>query len=170
MSLTSVEAALTGSLVLATLHTNDAARTIPRLTNMGVDPYLTTSALGCVVAQRLVRRLCEGCKVKVFVDETILQEMGFPFGMEDGENGERGFFAAIGCEACGGEGYRGRIGIYELLPMDEKIVALSPERSSADEIPRAAVRASMVRMQADGLLKAARGITPIEEVLRTTVA
>lgn len=162
----SVEAALTGHLVLATLHTNDAAGAIPRLTNMGVDPYLTTSALGCVVAQRLVRRLCEGCKVPVALDDGLLHTIGFPFGMEDGEST---FFAPVGCETCGGEGYRGRIGIYELMPMDEEIVALSLERSSADEISRAAVRRGMVKMRADGLLKAARGITPVEEVLRTTV-
>ncbi|QIN77955.1 type II secretion system protein GspE [Rubrobacter marinus] len=163
----SVEAALTGHLVLATLHTNDAAGAIPRLTNMGVDPYLTTSAVGCVVAQRLVRRLCEACKVPVTADERLLGEMGFPFGSEEGE---RAFFAPKGCEACGGEGYRGRIGIYELMPMNEEIVALSLERQSADEISRAAVRGGMVRMRADGLLKAARGITPIAEVLRTTVS
>ena len=163
----SVEAALTGHLVLATLHTNDAAGAIPRLTNMGVDPYLTTSAVGCVVAQRLVRRLCEGCKVPVEVDEVVLRQMGFPFGLEEGK---RTFFAPAGCEACGGEGYRGRIGIYELMPMDEEIVALSLRRSSADELSRTAVRAGMVKMRADGLLKAARGITPIEEVLRTTVS
>ena len=165
----SVEAALTGHLVLATLHTNDAAGAIPRLTNMGVDPYLTTNAVGCVVAQRLVRRLCEGCKVPVSVDEALLRSMGFPYTLEDVEHDGHAFFTPGGCEACGGEGYRGRIGIYELMPMDEEIIALSLERSSADEISRAAVRSGMVKMRADGLLKAARGITPIEEVLRTTV-
>ena len=165
----SVEAALTGHLVLATLHTNDAAGAIPRLTNMGVDPYLTTSALGCVVAQRLVRRLCERCKAPVSVGERLLREMGFPFECEDAEDGARAFFAPVGCDGCGGDGYRGRIGIYELMPMNQEIVGLSLERSSADEISRAAVRAGMVKMRADGLLKAAKGITPIEEVLRTTV-
>ena len=136
---------------------------------MGVDPYLTTSAVGCVVAQRLVRRLCKRCKVPASVDEGTLREMGFPFGSEDPEDGGRAFFSPGGCEECGGEGYRGRTGIYELMPMDEEIIALSLERSSADEISRAAVRAGMVKMRADGLLKAARGITPIQEVLRTTV-
>lgn len=165
----SIEAALTGHLVLATLHTNDAAGAVPRLTNLGVDPYLTTSALGCVVAQRLVRRLCEKCKVPIPVDEALLRKMGFPFGLEDNEDNGCDFFAPGGCEACGGEGYRGRVGIYELMPMNEEIVTLSLKRSSADEISRAAVRAGMVKMRADGLLKAARGITPIEEVLRTTV-
>ena len=166
----SVEAALTGHLVLATLHTNDAAGAIPRLTNMGVDPYLTTSALGCVVAQRLVRRLCEECKIPVSVSESCLIAMGFPFGLEDAGDGGCAFFAPVGCESCGGKGYRGRIGIYELMPMDEEIVALSLERSSADEISRAAVARGMVKMRADGLLKAARGVTRIEEVLRTTVS
>ena len=139
------------------------------MTNMGVDPYLTTSAVGCVVAQRLVRRLCEGCKVPASVDERLLREMGFPFGLEGPEEFKRAFFAPGGCEACGGEGYRGRIGIYELMPMNEEIVALSLERSSADEISRAAVGEGMVKMRADRLLKAVRGITPVEEVLRTTV-
>ena len=160
----SVEAALTGHLVLATLHTNDAAGAIPRLTNIGVDPYLTTSAVGCVVAQRLVRRLCEGCKVPVSVDEAVLGEMGFPFGLEDG----RGFFAPVGCDGCGGDGYKGRIGIYEIMPMNEEIIALSLKRAAADELSSAAARAGMVKMRADGLLKATCGITPIEEVLRVT--
>ncbi len=136
---------------------------------MGVDPYLTTNAIGCVVAQRLVRRLCEGCKVPVSVDEALLRSMGFPYELEDVEHDGHTFFIPGGCETCGGEGYRGRIGIYELMPMDEEIIGLSLERSSADEISRAAVRSGMVKMRADGLLKAARGITPIEEVLRTTV-
>ncbi len=155
MSEISVDAALTDHLVLATLHTNDAAGAIPRLTNMGVDPYLTTSAVGCVVAQRLVRRLCDDCKTPVQVDEGLLGEIGFPFEWEDPEDGRPGFFAPAGCEACGGDGYRGRIGIYELMPMNGEIVGLPLERSSADEISRAAVRAGMVKMRADGLLKAA---------------
>ncbi len=160
-----VEAALTGHMVLATLHTNDAAGALPRLTNMAVDPFLSTSAVGCVVAQRLARKLCERCKEPAQVSEAVLRHVGFPFDLLEGDPA---FHKPVGCESCRG-GYLGRVGIFELLPMTDEIEALALSRSSADEIGRAAVKGGMVRMRADGLLKAARGVTPIEEILRTTV-
>jgi type IV pilus assembly protein PilB len=151
---------------LATLHTNDAAGALPRLTNMGIDPFLSTSAIGCVVAQRLARRLCEGCKEPVRPGETVLRDVGFPF---DLWKGEPAFYKPVGCDDCRGDGYLGRIGVYELMPVTDEVEALALSRSSAAEIGRAAVKGGMVRMRVDGLLKAARGITPIEEILRTTV-
>lgn len=160
-----VEAALTGHMVLATLHTNDAAGALPRLTNMGVDPFLSTSAIGCVVAQRLVRRLCERCKEPARASETVLRHVGFPFDLLEGEPT---LYRPLGCEDCR-SGYFGRTGVYEVMPITDEIETLALARSSADEIGRAAAKGGMVRMRADGLLKAAHGITPIEEILRTTV-
>ena len=160
----SVEAALTGHMVLATLHTNDAPAAITRLTDMGVEPFLTASAVDCVIAQRLARRLCEKCKQPAQIEEEILQSMQFPFEHTDG--GDLRFHRAVGCNRCGGSGYRGRIGIYELMVSTERIRDLVLRRSSTDEIVRAAEEDGMVRLREDGLLKAARGITTIEEVLR----
>lgn len=162
-----VEAALTGHMVLTTLHTNDAAGALPRLTNMGIDPFLTTSAVGCVVAQRLARRLCEKCKEPISVSEAVLRNVGFPFDLWQKE--KMAFHKPVGCEKCRGSGYFGRVGVYELMPVTEEVETLALSRSSADEIGRAAVKAGMTRMRADGLMKAARGATPIEEILRTTV-
>ena len=156
----------TGQVILATLHTNDAAGALPRLTNMGIDPFLSTSAIGCIVAQRLVRRLCERCKEPARASQTVLRHVGFPFELFEGEPT---LYRPVGCEDCRGGGYLGRIGVYEVMPITDEVEALALSRSSADEIGRAAVKGGMVRMRADGLLKAARGITPIEEILRTTV-
>jgi len=160
----SVEAALTGHLVLATLHTNDAPAAVTRLTDMGVEPFLTASAVDCVIAQRLARRLCEKCKQSVEIEEEILQSMQFPFEHADGKDPR--FYRAVGCNRCGGSGYRGRTGIYELMIVTESIRDMVLRRASTDEIVRAAEEEGMVRLREDGLLKAAKGITTIEEVLR----
>ncbi|MEJ7820576.1 MAG: ATPase, T2SS/T4P/T4SS family, partial [Rubrobacteraceae bacterium] len=164
---TSVEAALTGHLVLATLHTNDAPGAIGRLTDMGVEPFLTASALDCVIAQRLARKLCENCKRPVEVDKDILHEMSFPFGHEPDETLH--FHEAVGCDRCGDTGYRGRLGIYEMMTVTDEIRDLMIRRAPTGEISRAAERDGMVRLRTDGLLKASRGITTIQEVLRTVV-
>lgn len=163
----SVETALTGHLVLATLHTNNAPTAINRLTDMGVEPFLTSSAIDCVIAQRLARKLCEGCKQPVDIDEEILAGMRFPFehALESGLH----FHKAIGCDRCGGTGYRGRLGIYEMMLVTEEIKELILRRVSTSEIARAAEREGMVRLREDGLIKAARGDTSIEEVMRTVV-
>ncbi len=162
-----VEAALTGHLVLATLHTNDAPGALGRLTDMGVEPFLTSSAVDCVIAQRLARRLCERCKEPVELDKEILARIQFPFehAPEDGLH----FHKAVGCGRCGGSGYRGRIGIYELMSVTEKIKEMILRRASAGEIQRATEEEGMVRLRSDGLLKAADGVTTVEEVLRTVV-
>ena len=114
----SVEAALTGHLVLATLHTNDAPGALSRLTDMGVEPFLTSSAIDCVIAQRLVRKLCERCKEPVEIEHEILEGMEFPFALAPEE---LRFHKAVGCRRCGGSGYRGRTGIYELMVITDEI-------------------------------------------------
>ena len=133
---------------------------------MGIDPFLSTSAIGCVVAQRLVRRLCERCREPASVSKTVLRHIGFPFDIWEGEPT---FYRPVGCEDCHGDGYHGRVGIFELMAMNDELEALALSRSSAAEIERAAVKGGMVKMRAEGLLKAARSITTIEEILRTTV-
>jgi type IV pilus assembly protein PilB len=163
----SVEAALTGHLVLATLHTNDAPGALTRLMDMGVEPFLAASAVDCVVAQRLARRLCERCKQPAEIDGEILVDLRFPFELasDDGLT----FHKAVGCGRCGGLGYRGRIGVYEIMVVTEEIKGMILRRASTGEISRAAEQGGMVRLREDGLLKAARGATTIEEVLRTVV-
>ncbi len=160
----SVEAALSGHLVLATLHTNDAAGALSRLNEMGVEPYLTSSAVDCVISQRLVRKLCERCKEPVEIEREILEGMEFPFGLaSDGLH----FHKAVGCRRCGGSGYRGRTGIFEVMVVTDEIRKMILLRSSAGEIARVAESQGMVRLRDDGLLKASRGITTIEEALKT---
>ena len=163
----SVEAALTGHLVLATLHTNNAPAAVTRLTDMGVEPFLTASAVDCVIAQRLARRLCERCKRPVEVDEEKLASVRFPFNHvpEGGLN----FHEAVGCDRCGDTGYKGRMGIYEMMLVTDEVKELVLKRVSTGELSRLAEERGMVRLREDGLIKAARGETTIEEVLRTVV-
>jgi type IV pilus assembly protein PilB len=165
----SVKAALTGHLVLATLHTNDAPSAVTRLTDMGVEPFLISSAVDCVVSQRLTRRLCEKCKRPVKVEEETLSGLGFPtehFAWEvEGYN----FYEAVGCERCGGTGYRGRIGVYEMMVVTDDIREIVLKQASVDEVRETAKEIGMIPLREDGLLKAAQGITAIEEVLRTVV-
>lgn len=161
-----VEAALTGHMVLATLHTNDAPGALSRLTDMGVEPFLSASAVDCVIAQRLARRLCDNCKEPVEIEKEILAGMGFPF---EHAHEEFHFHKAVGCDKCGGSGYRGRVGIYELMVVDDNIKDMILRRQSTGEIGRAAEQAGLIRLRDDGLLKAAEGMTTIEEILRTVV-
>jgi type IV pilus assembly protein PilB len=163
----SVEAALTGHLVLATLHTNDAPAAVTRLVEMGVEPFLVSSAVDCVIAQRLARRLCERCKRPVEMDERTLSELGFPVARF--EELKREFQEAVGCDRCGGTGYRGRVGIYEIMIVDEEIRRLILRGASAAAIGRAAQEAGTIPLREDGLIKAALGITTIEEILLTIV-
>jgi type IV pilus assembly protein PilB len=164
---TSVEAALTGHLVLATLHTNNAPAAVARLTEMGVEPYLTASAVDCVIAQRLARRLCDRCKQPVKIEKEILASMRFPFEHFTGD--EPRFHKAVGCRRCGDTGYRGRVGLYELMVGTEEIRDMVVRGAPVGEVARAAEKGGMVRLRDDGLLKAADGVTTIEEVLRTVV-
>ena len=154
-----VEAALTGHLVLSTLHTRDAPSALSRLTDMGIEPFLVSSAVDCIVAQRLVRKLCESCKRPQKVSKAVLAEHG----LEGAEPLE-----AEGCPRCGGSGYRGRVGIYEVMEITEPIRAMVLEHASVDDIVAVAVSEGMRRLRDDGLLKVRAGLTSIAEIERIT--
>jgi len=159
-----VEAALTGHLVLSTLHTRDAPNAVSRLLDMGVEPFLLSSAIDCVVAQRLARKLCESCKKPVRVEAQVMRDNGFDV------DGDVEVCKPGGCDRCNQTGYRGRLGIFEILQMDEEIRSLVLRRASADEVASAAVGKGMVRLREDGLRKIRLGLTSPEEVLRVTAA
>jgi len=156
-----IRAALTGHQVFSTLHTNDAAGAITRLLDMGVEAFLISSSLEGVLAQRLVRRICSQCRVELPVSTTVRQRMeAFGAVKMDGC-----YYHGKGCEECRGTGYRGRIGVFELLPVNPELRELILQRRSSAEI-KAAAKKSMTTMQQDALHKAAGGITTLEEVLR----
>ena len=155
-----VESALTGHLVLSTLHTNDAPSAITRLVEMGIEPFLVASALDCVVAQRLARMLCSSCKRRAIVPAQILRESGYK-ALVDLEA-----YEPVGCRRCGGNGYRGRIGLYEVMDMSPEIQKLALERRPAEEIRDVAVHQGMRRLRDDGLEKVRQGRTSIAEIAR----
>ncbi len=154
------EAALTGHLVLSTLHTRDAPTALTRLVDMGIEPFLVASAIDCVVGQRLARMLCPACKVSVTARAEVLRESGYDAD-QDVE-----CFEAVGCARCGKTGYRGRIGIYEVMDIGEDVRSLVMRRASADEVARAAVAGGMRRLRDDGLAKVKAGMTSLAEVAR----
>ncbi len=156
-----VRSALTGHLVFSTLHTNDAVGAIPRLLDMQIAPYLLASALNGVVAQRLVRRVCEKCRRPVTPPDDLLASLGLP-------PGKGTFFEAAGCRACGDTGYKGRIGIYEVFDISEEIRSLVASHAPMEELTRAARRGGMQLLAEDAARKAARGLTTLEEALRVT--
>lgn len=159
-----VQAALTGHLILSTLHTNSAAAAVTRLVDMGVEPFLISSCLNAVLAQRLVRRLCDQCSVPTEPSAAILAGAGIEAAAADGLD----FREPAGCEACNHRGYRGRLAIVELLPMTPVIGALIAGRAEERDIEAAATAAGMKTLLRDGLDKASRGLTTVEEVLRVT--
>jgi type IV pilus assembly protein PilB len=152
-------AAMTGHLVLSTLHTNDAVSAIPRLMDMGVEPFLISSSLVGVVAQRLVRVICSHCKQEYEPTLAELQVLGCPV--------ER-LYRGAGCPACGGRGYLGRISVHEILVVDDEIRTLTIQRAASSQILNAALRKGMVPMSQDGIEKAIQGITTLEEVTAKT--
>jgi type IV pilus assembly protein PilB len=158
-----VESALTGHLVLSSLHTNDAPSAISRLIEMDVEPFLVASAVDCVVAQRLARQLCERCKEAYEPDLTELREAGYA---EHNWNDVSQLFRPVGCPACSNTGYRGRVGLYEVMLLSEEIERLAGERASSDQIRHMAMEQGMTTLKDDGLEKARRGQTSIEEILR----
>jgi type IV pilus assembly protein PilB len=158
-----IEAALTGHLVLSTLHTNDAPSSLPRLVEMGVETYLVASAIDCVVAQRLARKLCAKCRESYRPNKSELEQAGFPEFMWDDI---KELFRPVGCTACSKTGFRGRLGLYEVMTMSEEIERLVVERASSEEIKRSSRRDGMITLREDGLEKIRLGITSIEEVLR----
>src|SRR3984885_894348 len=155
-----VESALTGHLVLSTLHTNDAPSAITRLIEMGVEPFLVASALDCIVAQRLARMLCPSCKRRTIIPAKVLQDAGYRARME------LEAYEPVGCRRCGASGYRGRLGLYEVMKVTPEIQALSLERKPAEMIREVAVSQGMTRMRDDGLQKVRQGRTSMAEIAR----
>jgi len=161
-----IHAALTGHLVLTTLHTETAAAAVPRLLDLGVEGFLLKSTLRAVIAQRLVRQLCDRCKKKRdltladFTDDPRFDALGFKVGET--------IYEPKGCERCGGTGYRGRVGVFEILKIDESVRGLINAQTDGNTIDRAAVQAGMTTMVDDGVAKCRAGITSTNEVLRVT--
>jgi type IV pilus assembly protein PilB len=154
-----IEAALTGHLVLSTLHTRDAPSALGRLIDMGIEPFLVSSAVDCIVAQRLVRMLCVHCKRAQKLSEAVLAEHGLA-GAEP--------YEPVGCSRCGGSGYRGRVGVYEVMAVSEPIRTMILERASVDDMVAVAVEEGMCRLREDGMQKVRSGLTSIAEVERMT--
>ncbi|MDI6891851.1 MAG: ATPase, T2SS/T4P/T4SS family [Actinomycetota bacterium] len=159
-----IEAALTGHLVFSTLHTNDAPGAITRLTEMGIPPFLTASAVDCVQAQRLARRLCRECKESYEPTPEMLEQVGF-----SPDDKVPTLYKAKGCKKCNNTGYKGRIGIYEIMMVSETIERLTVERATAEQIKEVAIAEGMKTLREDGLEKVRLGITSLEEILRVVV-
>jgi general secretion pathway protein E len=159
-----VQSALTGHLVFSTLHTNDSAGAITRLVDIGIEPFLISSSVIAVAAQRLVRVLCEDCKEPHNPDEAMLTAIGIPSAATHGTE----IYTAVGCEKCFHTGYRGRIGIYELMLMGPELKSLILKSYDANRIMAEARNLNMVSLRQDGIQKVLRGVTTIEEVLRVT--
>ncbi len=155
-----IESALTGHMVLSTLHTNDAPGAIVRLQKMGIESFLTTSALSCVVAQRLARKLCTHCKRRVLLRQPALAEAGFRVGTDVEA------YEPVGCSRCNRSGYRGRIGLFSVMDMSERIKELTIDQAPEANIASVAREEGMLTLREDGLLKVRAGVTSIEEVAR----
>jgi type IV pilus assembly protein PilB len=154
-----MQAALTGHLVLSTLHTRDAPSAITRLIDMDIEPFMIADAIDCVVAQRLARTLCSHCKTAIELPKSVRAKQGL-------ENAQ--LFEPVGCIRCSNSGYQGRLGLYEVMPMDEEIRALILERRGVTEISASAIAAGMRTMRQDGLDKVKQGLTTLAEVARVT--
>jgi type IV pilus assembly protein PilB len=159
-----VQAALTGHLVLSTLHTNDAPSTVTRMVDMGVEPFLISSSVIASLSQRLARKICDNCR-EVYTPRADLL-LGFGYDPDAPENRDHVFFHGRGCENCRHTGYRGRLGVYELMLMNQEISELIVKRASAGQIKEAAMAAGMVTLQRDGFRKVLAGVTTIEELTR----
>ncbi len=157
-----IEAALTGHMMLSTLHTNDAPGAITRLTKMGIESFLIASSVDCVVAQRLARKLCSHCKRRAIVPVQALTEAGLRVG------GEIEAYEPHGCARCNGSGYKGRVGLYSVMSMSERIKEMTVAGAAEAEIASAACEEGMLTLREDGLIKVKAGLTSLEEVLRVT--
>ncbi len=160
-----IKAALTGHLVLSTLHTNDAPSTVNRLMNMGIEPFLVATSVLLIAAQRLVRRVCSGCKEEVDINQQALMNLGY----RKEEIGTFSVYKGRGCDKCGNTGYKGRVGLIEVMAIDDEIRELILAGASALELRRKAMDNGMISLRRSGLVKIKEGITTIEEVVRETV-
>ncbi|MBC8135672.1 MAG: Flp pilus assembly complex ATPase component TadA, partial [Fibrella sp.] len=163
-----IEAALTGHLVFSTLHTNDAPGAVARLMDMGVEPFLIASATVGILAQRLLRRVCEKCKMPYEPPKDAIKRLGM--NLDDIDRSKVTFFRGRGCDACKGSGYKGRVGCYELMPVTDKVRELILAHASAYAIREAAVEAGMKSMKEDAMEKILLGMTTLEESLRVIYA
>jgi len=161
-----VKAALTGHLVLSTLHTNDAPSTINRMIDMGIEPFLVASSTNLIMAQRLLRKVCKSCTTDVKLHHEVLRELG----LSEAEAGKETFKEGKGCVDCNNTGYKGRMGVYEVMPMSAKIRDLILDRASVSDIKKQAMADGMLSLRMDGLVKLKNGVTTAEEVLKETAA
>ena len=161
-----IKAALTGHLVLSTLHTNDAPSTVTRMVDMGIEPFNVASAVNLIVAQRLVRRICAECKQ----EHQYSAEEIHAFGIAPEEAAKLTLYKGAGCEMCGGTGYKGRQGLYEVMAMTSALRRMVLKGASTEELREQAVKDGMLTLRMDGMLKVKRGITTLEEVVKETAA
>jgi type IV pilus assembly protein PilB len=161
-----IKAAMTGHLVLSTLHTNDAPSTISRLMNMGVEPFLVATSVHLICAQRLVRRICGGCAV---VDDSASPQALIDAGFTPEEAATLKAHKGKGCANCGNRGYRGRVGLYEVMEISDAVRELILVGASAVELRRKAVEQGMITLRRSGLIKVMSGLTTLEEVMRETI-
>ena len=160
-----IKAALTGHLVLSTLHTNDAPSTISRLMNMGIEPFLVATSVHMIVAQRLVRRICPDCKTPEDISPQLLIDAGYT--PEEAKTVK--VYKGAGCSTCGNKGYKGRVGLYEVLEITDELRELILVGASALELRKKAIEQGMISLRRSGLIKCAAGMTTLEEVFRETV-
>ena len=160
-----IKAALTGHLVLSTLHTNDAPSTISRLVNMGIEPFLVATSVNIIQAQRLIRRICKDCKEEVHMPPEGLVEIGF----KPEEAASITLYKGRGCDTCLGTGYKGRVGLYEVMEVTDDLRELIIIGASAIELRRKAIEGGMITLRESGLYKLREGITTVEEVVKETV-
>lgn len=160
-----IRAALTGHLVLSTLHTNDAPSTVTRLLDMDVEPFLAASSINLIVAQRLIRKICLNCKEELKIPPQVLMDLGVPQGMESFT-----CYKGAGCDTCSNIGYKGRIALYEVMPMHEELKELILRRASAFEVKQEAIKLNMKTLRQSGITKIREGITTIDEVLKATTS
>jgi len=160
-----VQAALTGHLVFSTLHTNDAAATITRLTDMGIQPFMICAVVEAILAQRLVRRVCAKCREEIRVSSDLLFELGLDREQIEGQK----FFRGAGCDGCNNTGYKGRVGLFELMVLNDKVRDMIMAKATTDEIRNQAQQDGMVTLREFGMGLARQGVTSLEEVVRETI-
>ena len=160
-----IRAALTGHLVFSTIHTNDSASTITRLLDMGIEPFLVSSSVEGIVAQRLIRKLCKKCRRPVNLDQEFLKEHGFPIEKLVPINP---IYEAVGCDECRGTGYKGRSAIFEIMPITDEVRPLVVANATASSIKQAALNAGMKTLRQDGWDKVLQGVTTVDEIIRVT--
>jgi type IV pilus assembly protein PilB len=161
-----IKAALTGHLVLSTLHTNDAPSTITRMIDMGIEPFNVSSAVNLIVAQRLVRRICKDCKSEASYSPEELKALGTTAKDWEGVT----FFKGKGCDTCAGSGYKGRAGLYEVMALSPELRRQILKGASTAEISEQAVKEGMLTLRMDGIVKIRKGVTTLEEVVKETAA